>query len=63
MTYFYFMKDKSSVEQAIVDKALEMFNEKGVEYVGMRELAQSLDMRIGNLIISPQKTTWFTGFR
>jgi AcrR family transcriptional regulator len=43
------MKEKVSVENAIVDKALEMFNEKGVEYVGMRELALALDMRVGNL--------------
>jgi AcrR family transcriptional regulator len=33
----------------IIDKALELFNEKGVEYVGMRELATALGMRIGNI--------------
>ena len=43
------MKEKLSVEKKIVERALEMFNEKGIEYVGMRELASSLDMRIGNL--------------
>lgn len=43
------MKNKSIVEKNIVDRALAMFNEKGVEYVGMRELAAALDMRIGNL--------------
>ena len=43
------MKNKSVVEKTIVDRALAMFNEKGVEYVGMRELAAALDMRIGNL--------------
>lgn len=43
------MKNKSVVEKNIVDRALAMFNEKGVEYVGMRELAAALDMRIGNL--------------
>lgn len=42
-------KNKSLVESAIVDRALAMFNEKGVEYVGMRELAADLEMRIGNL--------------
>ena len=42
-------KNKTLVESSIVDRALAMFNEKGVEYVGMRELAASLDMRIGNL--------------
>lgn len=43
------MKNKLPVEKTIVEKALEMFNGKGIEYVGMRELAASLDMRIGNL--------------
>lgn len=43
------MKNKSSVEKSILDRALAMFNEKGVEYVGMRELAAALGMRIGNL--------------
>ena len=43
------MKNKSIVEKNIVERALAMFNEKGVEYVGMRELAASLGMRIGNL--------------
>jgi AcrR family transcriptional regulator len=36
-------------EQKILSKALELFNEKGIEYVGMRELATALKMRIGNL--------------
>lgn len=40
---------KAAMEDRIVEKALEMFNEAGVEYVGMRELAAALDMRIGNL--------------
>ena len=43
------MKDKISVEERIVSTALRMFNDKGIEYVGMRELAGALDMRIGNL--------------
>lgn len=43
------MKEKIPVEKRIVAKALEMFNETGIEYVGMRELAAALDMRIGNL--------------
>ena len=29
--------------------ALKMFNASGIEYVGMREIATALDMRIGNL--------------
>lgn len=45
----FFMKDKSSLERKIVDTALRLFNESGIEYVGMRELATVLDMRIGNL--------------
>ena len=43
------MKNKSETEDRIVQVALEMFNKAGVEYVGMRELAAALDMRIGNL--------------
>lgn len=43
------MENKSPVEQRIVETALRMFNEVGIEYVGMRELANSLGMRIGNL--------------
>lgn len=38
-----------STEQKIVDKALEMFNERGVEYVGLRELAAILQMRVSNI--------------
>jgi AcrR family transcriptional regulator len=33
----------------ILDKALEMFNEQGIEYVGLRELAGLLDMRVSNI--------------
>jgi AcrR family transcriptional regulator len=33
----------------ILDKALEMFNEQGIEYVGLRELAAVLDMRVSNI--------------
>ena len=33
----------------ILAKALDMFNEKGIEYVGMRELAAELGLRIGNI--------------
>jgi AcrR family transcriptional regulator len=35
--------------QKILNKALTLFNKKGIEYIGMRELAAALDMRIGNL--------------
>ena len=33
----------------ILDKALEMFNERGIEYVGLRELAGVLGIRVGNI--------------
>lgn len=39
----------SDTKEKILDKALELFNEKGMEYVGMRELAAALGMRIGNI--------------
>jgi len=51
MTKYFDMAEKKKIgtEEKIVEKALEMFNELGVEYVGMRELAAALDMRIGNI--------------
>jgi len=33
----------------ILDQALKMFNERGIEYVGLRELASVLDMRVSNI--------------
>lgn len=36
-------------EEKIVVKALEMFNERGIEYVGLRELAAALGIRVGNI--------------
>jgi AcrR family transcriptional regulator len=36
-------------KEQILDKALELFNANGIEYVGMRELAAELGMRIGNI--------------
>lgn len=36
-------------EEKIVSKALELFNEKGIEYVGMRELAVILGIRVSNI--------------
>ncbi|MBK8700746.1 MAG: TetR family transcriptional regulator [Saprospiraceae bacterium] len=41
----YFMK----TEEKILNKALEMFNERGVEYVGMREIASVLGIRVSNI--------------
>ncbi|MCD6013710.1 MAG: TetR/AcrR family transcriptional regulator [Flavipsychrobacter sp.] len=38
-----------NTKELIVQKALELFNEKGIEYGGMRELAALLNMRVGNI--------------
>lgn len=45
----FFMERRSGTEEKIVQTALQMFNDTGIEYVGMRELATALGMRIGNL--------------
>ena len=42
-------KLKTETRRKIRDKALEMFNERGIEYVGLRELAAILDMRVSNI--------------
>lgn len=42
-------KYKSDTEEKILSMALEMFNEKGIEYVGMRELASVLNIRVSNI--------------
>ena len=42
-------KLKMNTREKILDKALEMFNERGIEYVGLRELAAILDIRVGNI--------------
>lgn len=39
----------NATQEKIIKRALELFNLKGIEYVGMRELAADLGMRIGNL--------------
>jgi AcrR family transcriptional regulator len=36
-------------KERITRKALELFNQHGIEYAGMRELAASLGMQIGNI--------------
>jgi len=33
----------------ILDHALALFNEKGIEYVGVREIANDLNLRVGNV--------------
>ncbi len=38
-----------STKEKLVSRALELFNEDGIEYVGMRELAADLKMRVGNV--------------
>jgi|GEM_PF-597333 len=38
-----------STQEKILHKALEMFNERGIEYVGLRELAATLNMRVSNI--------------
>jgi len=38
-----------NTREKILDRALEMFNERGIEYVGLRELAAVLDMRVSNI--------------
>ena len=38
-----------NTQQKILDKALEMFNERGIEYVGLRELAGALAIRVSNI--------------
>jgi AcrR family transcriptional regulator len=42
-------KSIMNTRQKILDKALEMFNERGIEYVGLRELASVLDIRVSNI--------------
>lgn len=36
-------------EEKIISKALEMFNQRGIEYVGLRELASVLQIRVSNI--------------
>ena len=38
-----------TTQEHIVAKALELFNRRNIEHVGMRELAAELGMRIGNI--------------
>jgi AcrR family transcriptional regulator len=45
----FMKKSEQGLEATIVETALRMFNDRGIEYVGMRELAAELDIRIGNL--------------
>lgn len=38
-----------NTQAKILDKALELFNERGIEYVGLRELAAVLGIRVSNI--------------
>lgn len=42
-------KKRISTKEKIIAKALEMYNEHGIEYAGVRELAKELDMKGGNI--------------
>ncbi len=42
-------KEKIPTKEKIVAKALEMYNEHGIEYAGVRELAKELNMKGGNI--------------
>lgn len=43
------MSNKISTRETIVNRALEMYNDYGVEYVGVRELAKELGIKGGNI--------------
>ena len=43
------MSKKISTKEVIIEKALELYNTHGVEYVGVRELAKELNMKGGNI--------------
>lgn len=43
------MSNKISIRETIVNRALEMYNAYGVEYVGVRELAKDLGIKGGNI--------------
>lgn len=43
------MPKKIKTRERILSKALEMFNQRGIEYVGLRELARELNIRVGNI--------------
>lgn len=42
-------KEKESTKEKIIARALELYNEYGVEYVGVRELAKDLNLKGGNI--------------
>ena len=42
-------KNKLNIQEFVLSKALEMFNEKGIEYVGLREIAARLNIIVSNI--------------
>ena len=42
-------KGKPNTREKILARALELYNEHGVEYVGVRELAKDLNLKGGNI--------------
>lgn len=42
-------KKNLTTREMILAKALQMFNDRGIEYVGIRELAGELDVHVGNI--------------
>lgn len=40
---------KNATREKIIDKAIELYNQYGIEYVGVRELAKELGMKGGNI--------------
>ena len=42
-------KEKETTKEKIISRALELYNEHGVEYVGVRELAKDLNLKGGNI--------------
>lgn len=40
---------KKNTKEIILEQAIKMFNEQGIEYVGVREIAKALDLRVGNI--------------
>ena len=43
------MSKNNSTKDLILTHALKLFNERGVEYVGVREIAKDLNLRVGNI--------------
>lgn len=43
------MSKKNQTKNLILDHALKLFNEHGIEYVGVRDIANDLGLRVGNV--------------